>query len=89
MEKKTELNIKHGYRIFVMTGTMKKLEVLGSLFVIVGSSILAGYGMYMFIQSYEIPLIIRFGSVLFFTGILIILLSLVKERLIEKRRGLL
>ncbi|MBN1896646.1 MAG: hypothetical protein JW789_02860 [Candidatus Aenigmarchaeota archaeon] len=68
---------------------MKRLEVLGSIFVIFGSGVLAGYGMYAFLQAYEIPLLIRFGSVVFFIGMLIILLSLLKERILEKKKGIL
>ncbi len=68
---------------------MKRLEVFGSILVIFGSGVLAGYGMYAFIQSYEIPLLIRFGSVVFFIGMLIILLSLLKERILEKKEGIL
>ena len=68
---------------------MKRFEVFGSILVIFGSGILAGYGMYAFIQAYEIPLLIRFGSVVFFVGVIIILLSLVKERLLEKKGGIL
>ncbi len=67
---------------------MKSFEVLGSIMIILGACVLTGYGMYLFIQAQDVPVIIRIGTVALFAGILIILLSLVKERVMEKKGGL-
>lgn len=68
---------------------MKRIEVFGSVLIIFGTGILSGYGMYLFVQAQDVPVIIRLGTVALFAGILVILLSLIKERLLEKKRGLL
>jgi len=68
---------------------MKRLEAIGSVLVIMGVGLLSGYGLYLFIQASDVPVIIRLGAVVIFAGILIIVLSLLRERFIEKRRKLL
>lgn len=68
---------------------MKRIEVFGSVLIIFGTGILSGYGMYLFVQAQDVPVIIRLGTVALFAGILVILLSLIKERVLEKKRGLL
>jgi len=68
---------------------MKRIEVFGSVLIIFGTGILSGYGMYLFVQAQDVPVIIRLGTVALFAGIMVILLSLVKERVLEKKRGLL
>jgi hypothetical protein len=65
---------------------MNKAELIGSLLVITGILVLAGYGLFLFAQSAEIPLLIRLGIVALFTGFLIVLLSLVRERIIDVQK---
>ncbi len=68
---------------------MRKFEAIGSILIIMGTGILTGYGMYLFIQANDVPVIIRLGVIALFVGTVIILLSLMKERILEKKRGLL
>jgi uncharacterized membrane protein len=68
---------------------MKRFEAFGSIMIILGAGILTGYGMYLFIQAQDVPVIIRLGAVTIFAGILLILLSLVKERILERKGGFL
>jgi hypothetical protein len=60
---------------------MNKIETMGMLFILLGILCLIGYGIYIFIRITEIPIAIRIGITALMTGILIVLLALVKERL--------
>lgn len=66
---------------------MNKTEIFGLLLIILAIVILAGYGLgyglYVFVQAAEIPALIRIGVVALVIGFLIILLSLVRERLLD------
>ncbi len=64
---------------------MKTLESLGSVLIIFGAGVLAGYGMYAFVQAQDVPVLIRLGAVTLFAGILVILLSLIRERILERK----
>ncbi len=65
---------------------MKKTEILGIVLVILGAFLLAGYPLYLFVQSPGIPAIVRLGVVALFVGFLVIILSLVRERLMDVRK---
>jgi len=65
---------------------MKKTEIAGIILVILGAFLLAGYPLYLFVQSPGIPAIVRLGVVALFAGFLVILLSLVRERFMDVRK---
>ena len=58
---------------------MKKFEAFGSVLIVLGVGILGGYGIFLFLQTPQVPLFIRIGAVTVLLGILIILISIVKE----------
>jgi len=62
---------------------MNKIEIFGIIMIIFAAVVLAGYGLYAFVQAAEIPALIRIGIVALVMGFLIILLSLVRERLLD------
>lgn len=63
---------------------MKLLNILGLIFFFVGSLIIVGFGFYEFFKDSTIPVIIRWGIIAIILGVIIILISLIKERLKEK-----
>lgn len=65
---------------------MKKTEIAGIILVILGAFLLAGYPLYLFVQSPGIPAIVKLGIVALFVGFLVILLSLVRERFMDVRK---
>ncbi len=65
---------------------MKKTEIAGIILVILGAFLLAGYPLYLFVQSPGIPAIVRLGVIALFVGFLVILLSLVRERFMDVRK---
>lgn len=65
---------------------MKKIEILGALLIILGIVILIGYSMYLFVQATDIPPVIRIGITALMIGILVILLSVLRERLLDIQR---
>ncbi len=64
---------------------MKPLNILGLIVLFIGIFVLIGFWLYKFFESTEIPLIIRGGIVAIILGVIIILISLVRERLKEKK----
>lgn len=63
---------------------MKKIEALGSVLIILGVGILTGYGLYVFVQTPEVPILIRLGAVTVLVGIAAVFISILKERITEK-----
>jgi len=63
---------------------MKPLNILGLIVFSGGVLILTGFGLYKFFEDTEIPQIVRWGIIALISGIVIILISLIKERLKEK-----
>ncbi|UCD02727.1 MAG: hypothetical protein JSV63_02985 [Candidatus Aenigmatarchaeota archaeon] len=63
---------------------MKKIEAFGSVLIVLGVGILGGYGLYMFLQAPEVPILIRLGAVTVIIGIVSIFISIIKERIVEK-----
>jgi len=63
---------------------MKPLNILGLIFFFAGSFALVGFGFYEFFKDSTIPVVIRWGIIAIILGIIIILISLIKERLKEK-----
>ena len=62
---------------------MKQINALGVGFVILGIIILLIYGLYIFLMSEEIPYFVRIGAILLVIGLVIVLLSLIRERVQE------
>jgi len=64
---------------------MKPLNILGLIVLFGGTLVLIGFGLYKFFEDTEIPLIVRGGIIAIILGVVIILISLIKERLKEKK----
>ena len=63
---------------------MKPLNILGVILIFVGVSILIGFGLYKLFESTEIPIAIRCGIITVISGIIIVLISLIRERIKDK-----
>ncbi len=63
---------------------MKPLNILGLIFFAVGAFALMGFGFYEFFRDSTIPAVVRWGIIAIISGTIIILISLIKERLKEK-----
>ena len=64
---------------------MKFLNILGLTLFSLGIMVLVGFGLYKFFQDTTVPAIIRYGIIAVILGVMIILISLIKERLKEKK----
>lgn len=64
---------------------MKQIDALGVGFVVLGIVILLVYGLYVFLMSAEIPYFVRIGAILLVIGVVIVLLSLVREKIHEAK----
>ena len=64
---------------------MKTLNILGLIVFSAGALTLIGFGFYKFFEDPTIPPLIRWGTISLILGIIIILISLIKERLKEKQ----
>jgi len=64
---------------------MKFLNILGLTLFSLGIMVLVGFGLYKFFQDTTVPVIIRYGIIAVILGVVIILISLIKERLKEKK----
>lgn len=63
---------------------MEPLNIIGLIIFSIGFLVLMGFGFCEFFQEVDIPLVVKIGIVTLFLGIIIILISLIKERLNEK-----
>ncbi|MBL7053149.1 MAG: hypothetical protein ISS02_00590 [Candidatus Portnoybacteria bacterium] len=63
---------------------MKPLNILGLIFFSVGALVLIGFGFYKFFIDSTIPTLVRWGIIAIILGVIILLISLIKERLKEK-----
>ena len=63
---------------------MKTLNILGLIVFSGGALTLIGFCFYEFFKDSTIPPIIRWGTISIILGVIIILISLIKERLKEK-----
>jgi len=63
---------------------MKPLNVLGLTIFFIGLLVITGFGLYKFFEDSTISIVIRLGIVAIILGVIIILISLIKERLKEK-----
>ena len=63
---------------------MKSLNILGLIILFCGLLTIVGYGFYKFFEDTAIPVVVRLGIIAIILGIIIILISLIRERLNEK-----
>jgi len=64
---------------------MKFLNILGLTLFSLGIMVLVGFGLYKFFQDTTISIIVRYGIIAVILGVIIILISLIRERLKEKK----
>ena len=64
---------------------MKPLNILGLVIFSTGVLILAGFGLYEFFKDIEVPQIVKWGIIIVIFGVIILLISLISERLKEKK----
>ena len=62
---------------------MDGAELAGVALVFISASVLCGYGLFLFVQASGVPAVVRIGVVLLAVGILVILLSVLRERIID------
>lgn len=65
---------------------MNRVEFAGTIMIMFAIVILAGYGLYMFVQASDVPAVIRLGIVALVVGFLVILLSVTRDRLLDLQR---
>ena len=63
---------------------MKPLNILGLTIFSIGLLALTGFGLYKFFEDSTISIVVRLGIVVTILGVIILLISLIKERLKEK-----
>lgn len=63
---------------------MKPLNILGLIIFSGGLLALIGFGLYEFFKDSTVPVVVRWGIIAIILGVIIILISLIKERLKEK-----
>ena len=63
---------------------MKPLNILGLIIFFAGLLALVGFSLYKFFEDSTIPVVVRWGIIAIILGVIIILVSLIKERLKEK-----
>ena len=68
-----------------MIGMDNAMEI-GAALVIIGIIIMAGYGIYMFAVSEEIPLFMRAGMIALVLGIAVIIVSVMRDRIMELKK---
>jgi hypothetical protein len=65
---------------------MKPLTILGLIIFSVGGLFLIGFGLYEFFGDKTVPLVIRGGIIALILGTAIMLISLIIERVKDKRK---
>lgn len=63
---------------------MKSLNILGLTIFSAGLLALVSFGLYKFFEDSTIPTVVRWGIIAVILGVIIILISLVRERLKDK-----
>ena len=63
---------------------MKPLNILGLTIFFAGVLVLIGFSLYKFFEDSTIPAIVRYGIIAVILGVIIILISLIRERIKEK-----
>jgi hypothetical protein len=66
-------------------GKMKPLNVFGLTIFLAGLLTIVGFGFYKFFEDSTVPIVVKLGIIAIALGIIIILVSLTKERLKEKK----
>ena len=69
---------------------MKKLNILGLAILLAGALLVAGYGVKeyasQFLTDTSIPVIIRYGVTAIIAGLLILIISLILERVRDSKK---
>ena len=63
---------------------MEKVRFFGFILLGIGVIILLAYALYHFVKASEVPLVIRLGVVGILTGIIFLLISVIRERFEEE-----
>ena len=63
---------------------MKPLNILGLIIFGGGALALIGFGVYEFFRDSTVPTVVKLGITAIIAGIIILLISLIRERLNEK-----
>lgn len=66
---------------------MNRLQLFGIVVFVAGIILPLGYGLYHFFIAEDIPVLIRASSSLLFVGLIIVIISLVRERLQDLKKG--
>lgn len=64
---------------------MKIWNILGAGIFSIGFLILTGFGLAEFLKDLTIPILVKWAIIAIFLGIIIILISLIRERIKEKK----
>lgn len=70
---------------FLIINYMKPLNIFGLVILFTGIFILLGFGLYKFFIDISISIVVRLGIIAIILGVIIILISLIRERLNEKK----
>ncbi len=65
---------------------MKKLNIIGLIIFFGGLASLSGYSLYKFFEDSNVPVLVRWGTVALIVGAIIILISLIDERIKDKKK---
>jgi len=63
---------------------VKLLNILGLIIFSVGALSLVSFGLYEFFKDSTVPIVVKWGIVSIILGVIVILISLARERLKEK-----
>lgn len=63
---------------------IKPLNILGLIIFSAGVLALVGFGLYEFFEDSTVPIVVRWGIIAIILGVIIILISLIRERSKEK-----
>ena len=84
MTNMPEMTIRHFFALICYNITMKPLNILGLTIFFGGLLTIVGYGLFKFFEDTTIPVVVRLGIIAIILGIIIILISLIRERINEK-----
>jgi hypothetical protein len=84
MEQIFALLVRQFFGRICYTKTMKPSNILGLIIFFAGLLAIAGFGLYKFFEDSTISIVVRLGIIAIILGIIIILTSLIRERLKDK-----
>jgi len=65
---------------------MSFIRIFGLALLISGMLLFVSFGLYKFFEAKDVPLVIRIGSIGVILGIVLILISLIRERIKESSK---